>query len=151
MKLEQEIQQDKFRNEKHKAAVNILFTYGWLMAKFKEIFKEEDITPQQFNVLRILRGQFPNSVNLCLIRERMLDRMSDVSRIIDRLYQKKLVLRETNSTDRRQVDVKISNDGLELLKKMDYYNKDFDDVMKNLSESETKSLNILLDKLRGDF
>ena len=112
-------------------------------------FKNEDITPQQFNVLRILRGQFPNPCNLKLVKERMLDRMSDASRIVDKLKAKGFLERHECPNDRRNVDLLITEKGLALLKTLDYIDDEFKNTFKNLSVTEVKQLNDLLDKARG--
>lgn len=149
MKLEEEIAQRKFRNERHKVAVNILYTYGWLNTLHVTIFKEHGITTQQFNVLRILRGQHPAPTTIKLIRERMLDKMSDASRIVEKLRQKGMVVRHISEHDKRHVDVFITKKGLNVLKALDKRDKDFEKHSVNLSNKEVVTLNQLLDKLRG--
>ncbi len=149
MKLEEEIKQRKFRNEYHKLAVNILYTHGWISKKHIPFIKEHDITPAQYNILRILRGQYPNPAPVGLLKERMLDKMSDASRLVDRLLEKKLVDRKICPKDRRKADIIITDKGLELLKKIDALEEKFDAVFDNLSEAEVKKLNDLLDKMRG--
>ncbi len=148
MKLEQEIKQPKFRNEFHKLAVNILYTNGWLMNLYSTLFSKYDITSNQFNILRILRGQYPNPATVNLLKERMLDKMSDASRLVERLRLKGFIKRELKPNDRRCVDVVITDKGLHLLKEIDKLNDKHDSFLKNLSESEAKKLNSLLDKLR---
>lgn len=115
MKIEEEISQKKFRNAYQKSAVNVLFTGNWLQLQIKGFMKPFDITPQQYNVLKILNGQFPTPVSTSLIRDRMLDKMSDVSRIISRLQEKKLVEVCRSSVDKRLVDIIISEGGKKLL------------------------------------
>ena len=149
MKLEDEIAQRKFRNERHKVAVNIIYTFSWLTALHSKIFKEHGITGQQFNVLRILRGQYPKPTSVKLIRERMLDKMSDASRIVEKLRQKKLVERHTSDHDRRHVDVFITKKGLKVLSLLDSRDQEFDNHLANLSAKEAELLNQLLDKMRG--
>ncbi|MGZ3931184.1 MAG: MarR family winged helix-turn-helix transcriptional regulator [Bacteroidia bacterium] len=148
MKLEDEIQQKKFKSEYQKLAVNLSYTYNWYSYKNHEHFKNFDVTPQQFNVLRILRGQYPNPCNLKLIKERMLDRVSDASRIIDKLKNKELVQRRECADDRRNVDLLITAKGLELLKSLDFIDEEHKNTFRNLSLAEIKILNDLLDKLR---
>src|SRR4051812_26580497 len=97
--------------------INLLFTYGWIIEKIKDFLAEEDITHQQFNILRILRGSFPKPLSTLQIRERMLDKMSDTSRIVDRLVVKGFVKKTTCPTDKRLVDVIITDKGQKLLKK----------------------------------
>ncbi len=149
MKLEQEIKQSKFRNEYHKLAVNVLYTNGWLMNLYSTLFSKYDITSNQYNILRILRGQYPNPATVNLLKERMLDKMSDASRLVERLRMKGFVKRELSPNDRRCVDVIITEKGLHLLKEIDKLNDKHDSSLKNLSESEAKKLNNLLDKLRN--
>ena len=149
MKLEDEIKQSSFRNEYHKLAVNIIFTHSWLMSKIYELLDEYDLTPQQFNLLRILRGQYPKPASITLLKERMLDKMSDASRLVERLLAKGLVERKICPEDRRKVDVVITKKGLKLLEKIDNTDNEMDNYLKNLSEVEAKKLNELLDKLRG--
>jgi len=148
MKIEKEIQ-SKFRNENQKALVNLHYTNLVIGGRMNDVVKGFDISLQQFNVLRILRGQHPNSASIGLIKERMLDQNSDVSRIIDRLKQKKLVSRKECKTDRRQKDVLISHQGLELLSSFDKHDKEMDALTRGLAEKELKKLNKLLDKLRS--
>jgi len=149
MKLEDEIKQSSFRNEYHKLAVNLIFTHSWLMSKIYELLDEYDLTPQQFNLLRILRGQYPKPASITLLKERMLDKMSDASRLVERLLAKGLVERKICPEDRRKVDVVITKKGLKLLEKIDKTDNEMDNYLKNLSEVEAKKLNELLDKLRG--
>lgn len=148
MELEKEIQ-TKFENEYHKIVVNTLYTYGWINDLLKKRLSKNQITLQQFNILRILRGQHPGPATINLLKERMLDKMSDASRIVERLVQKGLVTRCINKKDRRAVDIHITDKGLELLKKLDPVITPIDVLKSNLTESEAKQLNILLDKLRG--
>ncbi len=147
MSIEKDIQ-SKFRNEYQKTVVNIIYTYNWVMEQNKRFFDKGDITPQQFNILRILRGA-GKPLSTLQIRQRMLDKMSDTSRIVDRLVKKNLVSKVTCETDRRLVDVTISESGLSLLEKMDSYNDEMDKQFAGLSEEEATTLNLLLDKLRN--
>jgi len=149
MSIEEEIQSTYFEDSYHKAVINISYTYGWLNNTFKCKFEKHKLTNQQFNVLRILRGQYPKPATVNLIKERMIDKMSDASRIVDRLVQKGLVSRCTNSKDRRAVDIRISDDGLKILSIMDNEFKTKELLKNNLSEEEAAQLSALLDKLRG--
>jgi DNA-binding MarR family transcriptional regulator len=149
VKLEDEIQQKKFKSEFQKLAINISYTYNWMSYNNHQKFKNEDITVQQYNVLRILRGQYPKPCNLKLIKERMLDRMSDASRIVDKLKSKGLLERHECPNDRRNVDLLITDKGLELLRSLDHIDDEFKNIFKNLSAAEVKQLNDLLDKARG--
>lgn len=148
MGIDQDILQSKFRNEHQKAGVNLLYTYGWLMERTKEIFASEEITPQQFNILRILRGSFPMPLSTLQIRERMLDKMSDTSRIVDRLITKGLVKKGICKTDRRLVDVIITDKGKKMLERLDKRQDELDNIIGNLSEKEASILSELLDKIR---
>ena len=148
MGIDQDIQ-TKFRNEYQKATVNIIYTYNWMTERTKEIFASADITPQQFNILRILRGSLPNPLSTLQIRERMLDKMSDTSRIVDRLIAKGLVKKGTCKTDRRLVDVIITDKGKKVLEKLDARQDEMDNIMGNLSKKEALTLSELLDKMRG--
>ena len=149
MRIDEEIQTRKFEDNYHKVVINIAYTSGWLSNLLRCQFEKYNLTQQQFNILRILRGQFPNPSTVNLLKERMLDKMSDASRIVDRLVQKGLVSRCTNKRDRRAVDIRISETGMEILKKMDaeFNTKDF--LKNNLSEEEAAQLSDLLDKMRG--
>jgi DNA-binding MarR family transcriptional regulator len=148
MSIDKDIYQRKFRNEYQRAHINIIYTYNWLEERVKQIFDEHDITPQQFNILRILRGA-GEPLSTLQIRQRMLDKMSDTSRIVDRLIKKGLAKKVICKTDRRLVDVSISAKGLQLLKKTDQHEATMDNLLQQLSEEETKTLNRLLDKVRG--
>jgi DNA-binding MarR family transcriptional regulator len=149
MQIDKEIQIAKFEDNYHKITVNLTYTYGWLSNITREQFEKYNLTTQQFNILRILRGQYPNPATINLLKERMLDKMSDASRIVDRLIQKGMVSRCTNKKDRRAVDIRISDAGLELLSKMDLEFKPKDFLKDNLTEEEAGQLSDLLDKLRG--
>ena len=148
MSLEKDINQPKFRNEQQKGVLNIMFTYNWIVERIKAMLDKEDITPQQFNILRILRGSHPQPLSTLQIRERMLDKMSDTSRIVDRLILKNLVSKKICAGDKRLVDVTITDKGRRLLEKLDKRNDEMDEIIKELSNSELKTLNKLLDKIR---
>lgn len=148
MKLEDEIHQKKFSSEFQKLTINLVYTNNWIASKYAEYLKNSNITIQQYNVLRILRGQFPNPSSVKLIKERMLDKMSDASRIIDKLKVKKLVIRKECPNDRRSVDILITEKGLELLKSLDTVDEAPKELFKSLTITEVKTLNDLLDKLR---
>jgi len=149
MGIEKEIHQQTFRNTKQKAMVNLLYTYGWAIEKMKSFLGPEDITHQQFNILRILRGAHPQPLSTLQIRERMLDKMSDTSRIVDRLVLKGLVQKSICPKDKRLVDVVITDKGQDLLKKLDGQTNEMDLIMGGLSDAEAEALSSLLDKLRG--
>jgi MarR family transcriptional regulator, 2-MHQ and catechol-resistance regulon repressor len=148
MGIENDIKQTRFRNAQQKAAINLIYTVGWIRDRIKYIFEAEDITPQQFNILRILRGSFPQPLSTLQIRERMLEKMSDTSRIVDRLIAKGLVKKVTCKSDRRLVDVIISDKGKKLLERLDLKQDEIDNVMSRLSEKDAAILSELLDKIR---
>ena len=147
MGIEKDINQQTFRNDYQKAAINLIYTYHWLNEKMKVYFDNEGITSQQFNILRILRGAGV-PLSTMQIRERMLDKMSDTSRIVDRLVLKGLAQKNVCKNDKRLVDVSITTKGRKLLEKLDTHEKDMDATFGNLSDSEAMQLNKLLDKIR---
>lgn len=149
MTIEEEIKQAKFKNEYEKLLINQLFTGKWVGDLVSQHLKPYGLTSQQYNVLRILRGQEKKALSVNEILDRMIDKMSNVSRLIDKLKAKKLVQRKTNSIDRRQVDIEITAEGLRLLEDVDKINSDIQEKLKSLSEKEAKQLNDLLDKLRN--
>jgi DNA-binding MarR family transcriptional regulator len=146
MSIEKEIK-SKFRNGGHKAAVNIILTSNWVLEKQKTHLDRGGLTPQQYNILRILRGS-TTPLSTLQIRERMLDKMSDTSRIVDRLIAKNLVEKYINRHDKRLVDVTITQNGRDLLEMMDNYSSEIDNIFQNLTELEINQLNFLLDKTR---
>src|ERR1017187_1438407 len=150
MRLEKEIQQAKpFRNNYHKASVNLVFTGKWMIQFHSDVFKQYNLTIQQYNILRILRGRSPGAATVKFIRERMLDRMSDASRIVELLRKKELVERNICGLDRRKVDVVITQKGLDLLEEIEKENERVDKYLSGLNEEEIVLLNDLLDKVRG--
>lgn len=149
MKLEKAIKQKSFKTEYQKLAVNIIYTHNWLMSFNKKIFEEFNITTNQYNILRILRGQHPNPASINLLKDRMLDKMSDTSRLVERLRKKGLVVRYICPEDRRKSDVKITEEGLRILRELDNIEDKFADVMSNITKKEAKQLNDILDKMRG--
>ncbi len=151
MGIEKEIQQAKFGNAKLKAMVNLLYTYGCLIEKIKIFLSKEDITHQQFNILRILRGSHPQPLSTLQIRERMLDKMSDTSRIVDRLLIKGLAKKTISPTDKRLVDVVITEKGRNVLKRIDGEADQFEKIMGDLSEKDAQHLSDLLDKIHCSY
>lgn len=148
MKIEEEIQQSKFRNAHQKAVVNLIYTTSWLQNKQLDFFKPFGITPQQFNILRILKGQHPKSISATEIKNRMLDKNSDVSRLLDRLALKKFITKNVCPLDKRASDVTISENGLRILTQIEVESKKMDDLI-CLSKTEAEQLSKLLDKCRG--
>lgn len=149
MGIEKDIQQTNFRNEFQKMGINIIYTANWLNEKMGQILATEDITQQQYNILRILRGS-DAPLSTLKIRERMLDKMSDTSRIVDRLIVKDLVEKTACVKDKRLVDITVTKKGLHLLEKLDSLNEHIDSILKGVSEKEASSINQILDKLRED-
>jgi len=149
MKIEDEIKQDKFKSEYQKLAINLIFTGNWINSSNAELLKPYKLTSQQYNLLRILRGQYPNPVTVNLLIERMLDKMSNASRIVDRLVKKNLVLRKSCPEDRRRVDIVISDKGMKLLDKIDLDEDKWEKRFENLTAKEATELNNFLDRLRG--
>jgi DNA-binding MarR family transcriptional regulator len=147
MGIEKDINQYQFRNDYQKAEVNLIYTCNWINEKMKQIIDEADITTQQYNILRILRGS-KMPISTLQIRDRMLDKMSDTSRIVDRLVKKGLAEKATCISDKRLVDIRISEKGLALLEHLDIRNADIDNIMHNLTEAEAIQLSYLLDKVR---
>jgi DNA-binding MarR family transcriptional regulator len=149
MSLEKDIHQHaRFTSEHHKALVNLIYTYNWTVERLKGCLDEEEVTLQQFNILRILRGS-NDPLSTLQIRERMLDKMSDTSRLVDRLVLKGLARKKVSATDKRLVDVTITARGLQLLSRLDKHSKEMDGILSALTNTECKMLNKLLDKLRG--
>lgn len=150
MSIETDIKQTTpFKTPYHRLLVNLLYTSNWIAANQGQLLKPFGLTMQQFNVLRILRGQYPNPVKVTDITERMLDKMSNASRLVDKLVAKKLVLRTECPSDRRAVDVVITDKGLALLQKLDAYIAEWDELQrKKLTEEEAVYLSQLLDRIR---
>ena len=149
MSLEQDIQQEKFNNEFEKAAINVLFTSSWLYNINAGRLKPFDITPEQFNVLRILRGSHPKTMMLADVTCRMIDKSSNATRLVEKLRQKGFLKREICESNRRQVDISITDKGLNVLKKIDDKEAEWLSTLKNISKSDAQELNRILDKLRG--
>lgn len=149
MRIEDEIKQAHFRNPAHKAALNMIYSHHWLQQKIRDYLNQFNVTPQQFNVLRILRGQLPKPATVSLIRDRMLEKLSDASRIVERLRLKGLITRKQCQGDRREVEVSITQKGLALLKKSDALEESMNIIFSKLSETELSELSRILDKMRG--
>lgn len=149
MELEKEIKQKKFKNEYQKLIVNLLYTSSWLHTLQSQYLKPFGITVQQYNILRILRGQHPCPATVNLLKERMLDKMSNASRLVEKLRVKGLVERHQCSKDRRAVDVLITEKGLALLAKLDEAAEKWEENLHNISQEEAREANRILDKMRG--
>jgi DNA-binding MarR family transcriptional regulator len=150
MRIEDEIQQKKFQNVYQKAHINILFTASWLNQSAMHSLRPYNISWQQFNILRILRGMSPEPATVKLLTERMIDKMSNASRLVEKLKQKGLVERNHCSEDRRRVNIVLTEEGLQLVnaasKSVD---EEVSQVWDRLSDEEAQNLNEILDKLRG--
>lgn len=150
MRLEDEIKQNKkFASEHEKLAVNILFTASWLEAKNIQRLKPFGISPQQYNVLRILRGSAPKPLMLGEIASRMIDKNSNATRLVEKLRLKGLVKREVCENNRRQVDIVITNKGLDLLTVIDKETDNWSETLKAIGESKAKTFNDILDQMRS--
>jgi len=149
MALEDDIKQEKFTSEFEKMAVNMLFTSSWLYNINATRLKRYDITPEQFNVLRILRGTHPQAMMLADITSRMIDKSSNATRLVEKLRLKGLVKREICKDNRRQVDIFITDKGLNALKKIDTDSSEWLSTLKNITKAEAHELNRILDKLRS--
>jgi DNA-binding MarR family transcriptional regulator len=149
VKLEEEIKQEKFKSEHHKLMINLLFTSSWLQRMQLSLMRPYDLTPPQYNILRILRGAKGELLNLGEITSRMIDRSSNTSRLIDKLVIKKWVSRKTCPDDRRQSEICITKEGLNVLEQLD---KPIDSITEQfhfMSVKETKEVNEFLDQLRN--
>ncbi len=148
MGIEKDINQHHFTSESQKAVINLIYTSNWITEHIKQVLDDQDITLQQFNILRILRGSDPQPLSTLTIRERMLYKMSDTSRIVDRLVLKGLAFKKTCPIDKRLVDVSITEEGKKILEAIDQKQSEMISITKNLSDVELKQLNTLLDNLR---
>ena len=149
MSIEEDIKQEKFESEFQKVAVNLLFTSSWLYNINAVHLKTHAITPEQYNVLRILRGSHPKALMLAEVTRRMIDKSSNATRLVEKLRQKGLVKREICEGNRRQVDIIITSKGLGLLAKIDKESESWQATLKGITKSEARELNRILDKLRG--
>ena len=147
MSISKEIQQTNFRSENHKAMVNLIFSSNWLLERIKRFLEKEDITHQQYNILRILKGS-GKPLSTLQIRERMIDKMSDTSRIVERLLKKDLAHKVMCLHDKRLVDVTITNKGFSILDRLETNIAEMDSLLAGLKAEEAQALNELLDKMR---
>lgn len=148
-RIEDEIQQATFRNELSKAGINLIFTGTWLKTLHSDFFKSFGITWPQHNILRILRGQKGKPASLTLLKERMVDRSSNVSKITEKLARKKLIDVRPSETDKRAMGITITAKGLELLERVEARVHEINNLLDHLSPSELMLLNVLLDKVRN--
>ncbi len=149
MRIEEEIKQPRFRNDNQKVVVNLMYTANWLTTQQESFFSTFGITPAQYNILRILRGQGGKSLSGADIKSRMLERNSDISRLLDRMSKKKLINRTQCPNDRRAIDVSIAKPGLDVLKEIDGQINQAERQIIHLNREEARQLSNLLDKARG--
>lgn len=148
MSIEQDIKQKKFKNPYQKLTINLIYTGNWVMYQQMELLREFELTPQQYNVLRILRGHRSAPMKVSEITERMMDKTSNTSRLVDKLLAKELLVRKVCSSDRRAVDVVITDKGLAVLHEIDPLVDGWEKVLYSLSPEEAETVSRLLDKLR---
>jgi len=148
MKIEEAINQKKFRSEQQKAILNLFYTVSWIENEQKKFFKKHNISMQQYNVLNILKTVQPKKVSTSDIKKRLTNSNPDVSRMVDRLEAQKLITKKTNKTDKRLIEISITPKGLDLIEKINKKIKELDKILK-LNIKEAKELNKLLDKARG--
>lgn len=150
MKLEEELKTEKFKTEQQRAALSVLFTANWIEERTNECFKQHGISQEQYNVLRILKGQKGKPANLSTVQERMIHRMSNATRLVEKLKQKGYVTRVTCEDNRRKVEIAITDSGLLLLDQIDPKLAQTEiDLFRKLNDQEIKEIGILLDKIRG--
>lgn len=148
MSLERDIKQERFSDEHEKVVINVLYTASWLYNRNSSRLKVHDITPEQYNVLRILRGSHPRALMLADVTSRMIDKSSNATRLVEKLRLKGLLRREICENNRRQVDIVITDDGLALLKRIDGEAATWLESLRVITKDEAKELNRILDKLR---
>ena len=149
MEIEKEIYNRKFENSHQKVVVNLLYTYGWITNLLRLRLNNHSITLQQYNVLRILRGQKGNPANMCVIQERMLAKTSNTTRLVDKLLLKELVTRKVCKENRRKIEVLITEKGLAILKELDPKVDDYgNNIVARLTTNELEQLNHILEKIR---
>ncbi|RMF26904.1 MAG: MarR family transcriptional regulator, partial [Bacteroidetes bacterium] len=134
--------------EGHRAVVNLLFTSYCLNERIRNLLRERSLSPQQYNVLRILRGA-DKPISTCVIRERLLDRMADTSRIVERLERKGLVVKEICAQDKRLVDVSLTPRGRQLLDSLQELEETIDSLLDGLPRKDLQELNRILDQIRN--
>ena len=149
MSIEKDIKQKHFNNPYNKVTVNVMFTTGWMLSKHAKILKPYDLTEQQYNVLKILRECYPQSANVNYILERMIDKMSNASRLVDKLVLKNLVKKVKSKYDLRSVDILLTEKGIDLMNELSIVMDNYENSYYGLDEKEVTLLNVLLEKLRN--
>lgn len=150
MNLEQEIKQKAFRSEQSKLIVNLIYTYNQLKSRIATVLKNEGITMQQYNVLRIVNGSGEEGITTSEIRERMLDKMSDASRMVDRLETMQLVVKRRDRDDRRVIHVFLTGKGQRLVFRL-MEQETIDQLANGVKEESAQQLNKLLDAFRASL
>ena len=148
MRLEDAIRTSNFKNERHKATLNIMYTTYWMRTQVSTCMKQYGITMEQFNVMRILKGRHPEKMCVKDIGSRMLEKSSNVPRIIDRLESKELVQRVTSAEDKRESLISLTEKGMEELNKASATLDEINTRIIGITDEEAHTLNSLLDKLR---
>ena len=149
MRLEEEIKQSRFKDEYHKLGVNIIYSASWMSSRHLQVLKKFNISTQQFNILRILKGQYPEPATVKLLTERMIDKMSNASRLVEKLKQKGYVERTSCPKDRRRVDIAITAEGKKIVDRASrVLEGEINNSLSVLTKKEAKQLNDLLDKMR---
>lgn len=148
MTIEEAIQQKKFSSPYQKAIINIIYTANWLNRKNNALLKPYDISIQQYNILRILRGQYPKTATIQILMNRMLDKTSNTSRLVEKLRLKSFVIREIDHSDRRSVKVQITPKGMDLLNTLDDKISAFENALKHIPEKDIQFLSEILDTIR---
>ncbi len=150
MSIEKDIKQKSFKNPYNKVTVNVMFTTGWLLNKYAKILKPYNLTEQQYNVLKILRECYPQSSTVNYILEGMIEKMSNASRLVDKLVAKDLVKKVKSQYDLRSVDILLTEKGITLMENLLIIMNEHESSFYGLDEKETKLLNTLLEKLRNN-
>ena len=149
MKIEEVVKSNVVLGLSQKAVLNIIYTQNNINERFIEVLKPYDLSNEQYNVLRILRGQKGNPANMCVIQERMLAKTSNTTRLVDKLLLKELVTRKVCKENRRKIEVLITEKGLAILKELDPKVNDYENnFVANLTTNELNQLNELLEKIR---
>ena len=148
--LSEDIKQATFRNTEQKAGINIMYTANWLRNRVALMLKPHGLSPEQYNVLRILRGQNGVPASVKMVNERMLDPMSNVSRLVDKLFNSGLVERKICPSDRRQVELLLTSNGIRSLEEADESLKELGNIFSGISEERLELLNEILDQLRSE-
>ncbi len=138
----------KFVNDRQKVLVNLYYTNNWLHHQYNDVLKAYNLTAQQFNVIKILNEVYPKSMTVSSIKEQMLDKSSDVTRLIDRLLEKNILVRRPDIKNRRKINIRLNIIGHSLVVKMEKDIRNFESLVENLSDKEIKQLNLLLNKIR---